>query len=81
MEKKQKCPEGMGWRVSVSVSTVFGLLALLGVWLFFYADAYTIYQNLGVVLASGLIFVGINAACWAPWGMKHGECECHHEKK
>ena len=52
-----------------------GLLVFLVTWFFFYADSYTIYQNLAVLLASGLLFVGINAASWAPWGMKHHGCD------
>jgi hypothetical protein len=78
---KKKSPEGMGWRISVSIITFFGLLVFLVAWFFFYADSYTIYQNLAVLLGSGLLFVGINAASWAPWGLKQNECEWNHSKR
>jgi hypothetical protein len=63
---------GMGWRVSVSIISFFGLLIFFIIWLFFYAGTFNIYQNIAVVIAAILVFVGVNGAAWAPWGMKHG---------
>jgi hypothetical protein len=74
-----ECPEGMGWRVSVSILTLFGLIGFLVIWLFFFADGFSIYQNIAVVMVGILAFVAINGAAWAPWGMRHGkECGRRH---
>ena len=78
--KKYKKPEdtpGFGLRVGISIITFFALIVFLIVWLFFYADAFTIYQNIAAILVSILIFIGIMAGSWASWGIKYGkQFEC-----
>ena len=81
MKGKKECPEGMGSRVSVSILSFFGLLSFVVVWFFFYADSYSLYQNIAVVIVALLLFLAVNGAVWAPWGMKHGEWEEYHKKK
>ena len=63
---------GMAWRVGLSIICFFVLIAFLIVWLFFYADAYSVYQNIAVVIVSILVFLGVMGAAWASWGMKYG---------
>ena len=46
-------------------------LVFLILWFFFYADRYSIYQNIAVFIASVLIVGGILGAAWAPWGMRY----------
>jgi hypothetical protein len=79
----KKYPEGMGWRISVSILTLFGLMGFIVVWLFFFAGSFMIYQNIAVLLLVVFAFIGLNAAAWAPWGMKQGDwrCECGPEEK
>lgn len=86
--KKEKNPmktEGFGWRVSVSIVSFIVLLVFLVLWFFFQADAYTIYQNIAIVVAAILLFCGVMGGVWAPWGMKHAEdfecCEEGTERK
>ena len=43
-------------------ATIIAWLAFIVIWLFFYASDFTLYQNLGAVLASLLVVGGIN---WA----------------
>ena len=62
---------GMGWRVTVSVLTVFGFLIADVLWIFFYAGNFTFYQNLAVMTVSVLAFIAVMGATWASWGMKH----------
>ncbi len=62
--------KGMGWRVGVSILTLFGSLIFAIIWLFFYAGSYNIYQNIAIMVVIILIFIAINGATWAPWGMK-----------
>jgi hypothetical protein len=50
------------WKVALGGATVIAWLAFIVVWLFFYASEFTLYQNLGAVLASLLVVGGIN---WA----------------
>jgi hypothetical protein len=74
-EKNYKRPEdtpGFASKVSLSIITFFALIVFLVVWLFFYADSFTVYQNLAVVVAAILAFIGIMGAAWAHWGIKYG---------
>ena len=52
------------------------------VWLFFYADKYSLAQNIAVVLASVIAGIGILAAAWATWGIRYASRhqEIHMEK-
>ncbi len=50
------------WKVALGGATVIAWAAFIVVWLFFYASEFTLYQNLGAVLASLLVVGGIN---WA----------------
>ena len=61
--------KGFGWRVSTSIITAVGWLSFIVIWLFFYADKYTIYQNIGAVILSLIVFIGINGAVWGTWAM------------
>ncbi|UCC92055.1 MAG: hypothetical protein JSV39_02225 [Candidatus Aenigmatarchaeota archaeon] len=70
-ERPEDTP-GFASRVSLSIITFFALIVFLVVWLFFYADAFTFYQNLAVLLAAILTFIGIMGAAWAHWGIKYG---------
>jgi len=63
-------PEGMGWRIGVSIVTFFGALISVILWLFFYAGGYNAYQNIAVVVVILLAFIAIMGATWASWGMK-----------
>ena len=74
-EKEYKRPEdtpGFAWRVSLSIIVFFAMIVFVVLWLFFYADAFTIYQNLAVLIAVILIFIAIMGASWAYWGIRYG---------
>ena len=64
--------EGMGWRVAVSIVTLFGSIIAAIIWLFFYAGNFNAYQNIAVIFVIILAFIAIMGATWAPWGMKQG---------
>jgi VIT1/CCC1 family predicted Fe2+/Mn2+ transporter len=63
-------PEGMGWRVGVSIFSFFAAIIAVIVWLFFYAGGYNVYQNLAIIVVIFLAFVAVMGAIWASWGMK-----------
>ncbi|MGD0818035.1 MAG: hypothetical protein ABR986_06490 [Methanomassiliicoccales archaeon] len=62
--------KGFGWRVSTSIITAVGWLSFIIIWLFFYADKYSIYQNIGAVIVSLIVFIGVNGAVWGTWAMR-----------
>jgi protein-S-isoprenylcysteine O-methyltransferase Ste14 len=66
-------PEGMGWRVGVSIVTFFGAMISAILWLFFYAGTFSVYQNIAVVVVILLAFIAVMGATWASWGMKQAD--------
>jgi hypothetical protein len=62
--------KGFGWRVSTSIITAVGWLSFVILWLFFYADKYSIYQNIGAIIVSLIVFIGVNGAVWGTWAMR-----------
>jgi hypothetical protein len=64
-------PRGMGWRISLSILTAVAWMAFIIAWLFFLAGDYSIWENLGLVILSLAILVGVNAAVWVPFGMRY----------
>ena len=67
---------GWHWRISLSILMGVGWLVFLILWFFFYADNYSVYQNIAIFIVSILIVGGILGAAWAPWGIRH-----HHRNK
>ncbi|UCE91645.1 MAG: hypothetical protein JSV90_00340 [Methanobacteriota archaeon] len=65
---------------------VFGWLAFLIVWLFFYAEDYGVWQNIAIFLVSIIVSIGILAAAWASWGIRYaskfgeGRADCKKPK-
>jgi hypothetical protein len=65
-------PEGMGWRVALSIVSFFGSMIAVILWLFFFAGSFNVYQNIAVVVVIFLVFLAVMGATWASWGMKQG---------
>jgi len=63
-------PEGMGWRIGVSIFSFFAAIIAVILWLFFYAGSYNAYQNLAIIVVIFLAFVAVMGAVWASWGMR-----------
>ncbi len=70
-EELMKTP-GFRWRVSLSIVTFFCWVIFLVIWLFFYVEGFTLFQNIGLFIASVLALVAVMAGAWVPWGMKYG---------
>ena len=66
-------PEGLGWRIGVSIATFFDSMIAVILWLFFYAESFSVYQNIALVVVILLAFIGIMGATWASWGLKQAE--------
>jgi hypothetical protein len=63
---------GFSWRVSLSILAFFGWIIFLIIWLFFYAGNFSVYQNIAILIVSLLVFIAINGAAWASWGVRYG---------
>lgn len=73
--KEYKRPEdtpGFGLRVAISIISVFAIIAFFILWLFFFADKFSLYQNVAVGLVAVLAFIAVMAAGWASWGIRYG---------
>lgn len=62
---------GFAWRVGISIFVVFGWLAFVIIWLFFYAGDLSIWKNIAVFLVSIIVGIGILAGVWATWGIRY----------
>lgn len=62
-------PPGIAPRVAVSIGVFFGWLSFLILFLAFYADGFSIYQNLAIFLTSILAALAILAPIWVHYGM------------
>lgn len=60
---------GRGMRLRSIGTTVLWVAwsIFLVVWLYFYADNYSGYQNVAIIFVSLLIAGGVSAAVWAGW--------------
>jgi hypothetical protein len=74
MEEDEEVLEtpGFAWRVSLSIIVGVGWLVFLILWLTFYAAAFTLLENIVIILVSMLIVGAILGASWASWGIKYG---------
>ena len=74
MRRKQEwegeMPPGGAARVAVSIVVGVSWLIFLILFLAFYADGFSIYQNLAILLASLLVVGAILGPMWAYWGIK-----------
>ncbi len=56
--------KGMGWRIAFSAVSLLLWFTFMIAWLFFMADDYTIYQNIGSLLGSLVLVVLVNIPVW-----------------
>ncbi|MHA1965806.1 MAG: hypothetical protein ACXACG_11665 [Candidatus Thorarchaeota archaeon] len=64
-----------GWRARTSAVSGIVWIIFLIIWIFFFAGAYGIYENIGIGLASLFIIGAINVLLWVPsvgegWGAR-----------
>lgn len=65
--------KGFKWRIATSIVLPFLAIIFLISWFWYYAEPYTVWQNIAVLLVVLLAIGGILGAIWARWGMKHGD--------
>ena len=71
-----KSIKGMGWRIAFSATSLMLWFTFVVAWLFFLADDYSLAQNIGVMIGSVLLFVGLNAPVWYSFAMKMEGMKC-----
>ena len=62
----------LAWRIALSIVLFFGLISFIIVWLFFFADGFSVFQNIAIVIVAFLAFFGIEGAMWATMWMSWG---------
>lgn len=67
---KKGMPPGMPLRVSISIVVVFGWLIYALLHAAFFADDFTLFQNIVIILVALLVGIAILAVAWASWGLK-----------
>lgn len=71
-EKEMFKTSGFKWRIILSIILPFAAIIFLIIWFWFYAQPYSVWQNIAVILVTLLIIGGILGSAWARWGIKHG---------
>ena len=71
-EKEMWHTKGIISRVYFSGFLLVLLGLFLGLWFFLFAEQYSWYQNIAIVIVSILIIGGILGVSWSPWAIKQG---------
>ena len=53
------------------IAVAFAWLLFVGLWLFFYASGFSIWENIGTFVISVAVVAILETAIWVPWGLKH----------
>jgi hypothetical protein len=64
---------GFKWRIIISIIIPFAAIIFLIGWFWYYAEPFSVWQNIAVLLVTLLLLGGILGATWAQWSIKHGE--------
>lgn len=68
----------LGAKIAVSLAVGLGWLVFLIVWLYFFAENFSVYRNLAVFILSLLVLGIAHSVIWIPFGLfkqKKGEPE------
>ncbi len=64
---------GLRWRSIASIVIGFGWVAFILLFAGFWAERFTLFQNIVIFFASIVVALGILATMWAGWGMRWGD--------
>jgi len=79
--RARKKRPGLASRTAVSTVVGCGWLIFFILFLAFYAEDFSIYRNLAIILVSLLVVGAIEGAMWAPWAMKTGRARKKRMRK
>ncbi len=71
-EPREMLP-GLALRVAVSIVVFFGWLIFTIIHFAFFAQSFSLYQNIAIILIALLAGIAILGAMWASWGIKFGK--------
>jgi len=63
--------KGFKWRIITSIILPFASIIFLIIWFWFYAEPFTVWQNISILLVVLLILGGLLGIVWARWSMIH----------
>jgi len=61
---------GLRWRSIVSIIIAFGWVVFILLFAGFWAERFTLFQNLVIFFASVVVAIGLLAVMWAAWGLR-----------
>ena len=61
---------GMRWRAIASIIIGFGWVIFILLFAGFWAEKFTLFQNIVIFFASVIAALGLLAVMWAAWGMR-----------
>ena len=64
---------GFKWCITISIILPFVGIIFLIAWFWYFAEPYSIWQNIAVLLVTLLVIGGALGAIWARWSMMHGD--------
>jgi len=64
---------GFKWRIITSIILPLVAIIFLITWFWYYAEPFSVWQNIAVLLVSLLLLGGILGVIWTRWSMKHGD--------
>lgn len=60
----------MRWRVTATVVILFGWVIFILLYAAFWADRFSLFQNIAIFFASIVAAIGLLTVMWAAWGMR-----------
>ena len=64
---------GFKWRIITSIILPLAAIIFLITWFWYYAEPFSVWQNIAVLLVTLLLLGGILGVIWTRWSMKHGD--------
>lgn len=61
---------GLRWRSMASIIIAFGWVLFILLFAGFWAERFTLFQNLVIFFASVVAAIGLLAVMWAAWGLR-----------
>jgi antibiotic biosynthesis monooxygenase (ABM) superfamily enzyme len=71
--ENQVTPPGLAPRVSISIIVLFGFLIVSIIYVAFFAESFSLFQKIAVILVAVLVVTAILGVLWASWGIKYGK--------
>ena len=63
---------GFKWRIITSIILPLAAIIFLITWFWYYAEPFSVWQNIAVLLVTLLLLGGSLGVIWTRWSMKHG---------